>query len=537
MCSRTVILDTTPRTLTCWNNTIAVGSESGSIVLLNAITGSQLAVLSKHIQCVRSLTFSLDGTLLVSGSSDSTVLLWDVQTGGVVKSFCGHTEDVLSVSISLDCTTIASGSWDNTICLWDIQTGVCHCVINRDSYIRSVCFSPTISQLLISGSRTHIEQWDSKGCQIGSTYGGSLFALSLDGSCFVSWRESAAIVQNSNSGAVVAKIQVPGNELRCCCLSPNGNFVAGGTGHTIYVWDITDSNPRLIKTLVGHTNDIASLTFSSSLTSASEDGSVKFWQIGASPKDQVTTGIMATPHKQTRIESVSLQVKDGIVVTRHKAGEVKTWDLTTGLCKASFQTPAKGSLWSDIQLIEGRLVLVWWEDEKIHIWEVEKEEHVQIVHPSLSDVDGIRISGDGLKIFCLKMDYILALSMSTHDIIGEVELEGYIWLDPLRADGSKIWVWLDNSSLQQWDFGTLGSSPILLSNAPLNRPQLDLVDGHLWWKNSPNKIRDTITGKEVFQLSGRYGNPCDVQWDGRYLVAGYKSGEVLILDFNCVHPQ
>ena len=46
-----------------------------------------------------------------------------------------------------------------------------------------------------------------------------------------------------------------------------------------------------------------------------------------------------------------------------------------------------------------------------------------------------------------------------------------------------------------------------------------------------------VTGKVVFQLTGRFAKPVDVQWDSRYLVAGYKSGEVLILNFNHVFPS
>jgi WD40 repeat protein len=116
------------------NNSIAVGSEPGDIIILNAITGSQTAVLSGHTDEVNCLTFSSDGTSLVSGSDDCTVKLWDVQTGGVVKTFSGHTDWVWSVSISADCTIIASGSSDNTICLWNIQTGECQHVIRQQEY-------------------------------------------------------------------------------------------------------------------------------------------------------------------------------------------------------------------------------------------------------------------------------------------------------------------------------------------------------------------------------------------------------------------
>ena len=538
MCSRTVKLDTDPLSLACWNNTIAVGSQSGRIIFLNAITGSQLAVLSKHTDWVRSLTFSLDGTLLVSGSDDKTVLLWDVQTGGIIKSFHGHTSFVQSVSISLDHATIASGSSDETISLWDIQTGICRCVINRNEGVKSVNFSPTNPQLLISTSKDHtIEQWDANGCQIRSTYEGSYIAFSPNGTCFVSWRRRAAMIRNSETGAVVAELEVPSGKLKSCCFSPNGNLVAGGASCTIYIWDITSSNPCLIETLVGHTASITSLTFSSSLTSASADGSVKFWEIATSSTVPIATNMIFTPPTPTAIQSTSLQTRDGVAITSDAAGEVKIWDLTTGLCKASFETPAKGT-WRDAQLIEGRLIHVWWENGNIHIWDAEKKELVQTIYTSVLDTNGLRISGDGSKVFCLSEKLILTGSILTGDIIGKVELESDSYLDPLCADGSKVWVCLlDSSLLQGWDFGTSDPSPILLSSTTLNRPRLDLVDGHKWWEISPNKVKDVVTGEEVFLLSGRYGKPWEVRWDGQYLVAGYESGEVLILDLTCILPQ
>jgi hypothetical protein len=52
----------------------------------------------------------------------------------------------------------------------------------------------------------------------------------------------------------------------------------------------------------------------------------------------------------------------------------------------------------------------------------------------------------------------------------------------------------------------------------------------------PSRIEDAFTREEVFRLSGRYRKPTIARWDGRSLVAGYRSGEVLILDFdNALH--
>ena len=269
--------------LSYWNNIIAVGSRHGDIIILDAITGSQTAVLSGHTDGVNSLTFSPDGTLLVSGSDDTTVKLWDVQTGGLLKTFHSHTNCVHSVSISADHTTIASGSSDTTVYLWNVSTGEYH-VIEQQNRVYTVSFSPIDPQYLLSICDSKLWQWDINGHQVGPTYNGSHVAFSPDGTQFVSCEGSAVTVWDSRSGAAVTEFHVANDKTQYCCFSPDGRLVAVAAGSTAYVWDITGSEPHLSDTFIGHTEDITSLVFSSSssLISASQDKSVKFWIIGAS---------------------------------------------------------------------------------------------------------------------------------------------------------------------------------------------------------------------------------------------------------------
>jgi len=539
-CSRTISFKCRPLCLAYQEGAFAVGLTYNEIAILDAITGSQVAILTGHTDWVRSLAFSVDGIFLVSGGDDKTVKLWDVQTGGVVKTFCGHASWVLSVSISPDCTTIASGSGDRTIRLWHVQVGDCFCVIDGfEDQVTSVNFSPTNPQLLISASDDNtVQQWGIDGCQIGPTHEGEGVAFSPDGTQFVSWGGQVATVRNSDSRVVIAKLQTPSGNFQCCCFSPNSKLVAGSAGCTSYIWDTTGLDPHLIKTLNGHTYDITSLIFPSSLFSASYDNTVKFWQTDAPSTDPVTTDTESAPLTLSSIQSVSLQVKDGIAISSDKAGVVKIWDILTGLCRASFQTPAEGRTWRDVQLTEGRLIVVWHKDQKIYIWDGEKDEFLQVVDTPASSVMGVRISGDGSKVFCLAEKSIQAWSIWTGEPMGkvEMELEDEAYFDPFYVDGSKIWVCFKHSQAQGWDFGISGSSPIQLSNKLLDKPHLDLIGGTRW-NTSPCIIKDPITGKEVFQLVGEYATPDEVQWDGQHLVVGYESGEVLILDFKHLLPQ
>ena len=527
-CSRTVALDSWPLSLACWKDTIAIGLGTGDITILDRITGSQAAILSGHTDYVRSVVFSSDGTLLVSGSDDNTVKLWDVQTGGIIKAFCGHSNYILSVSISVDCTTIASGSSDQTICLWDIQTGECNHTIKQQEEVFCVRFFPTNSQHLIFVSGRKVRQWNTIDHQINSTYDGSHVALSPDGTQFVLCHEAAVVVQNSNSGAVVANFHVPSNNTNYCCFSPDGSLIAAAAHNIVYVWDITSLDPHIVQTFIGHTEEITSLTFSSpsSLISSSWDRSVKFWQIDASPVDPVVN-LSLISLNSTPIKSITLQVKDGIAISSDKDGIVRTWDILTGFCKASFQTPAKDCDWCDVRLIDSKLISAWKKDEQIDIWDVEKGELLQMVTLSIIDVEDVRISEDGTKVFCLHYKSIQSWSIQTGEVVSEVELESSIPRRSLTVDGSRVWVHSPVLEPQGWDFGIPDSPPVQLPTIPSSHST-----GTKLWDAYKFGIKDTVTGKVVFQLGGRFAEPIDSQWDGQYLVAGYQSGEVLILDFN-----
>ena len=542
-CVYTVSFDGTPLALVCSGDLVAVGLWSGDIIVLDAITGGQAAVLSGHSDRVGSLAFSLDGTYLISGSNDGTINLSDVLTGGVIKTFRSHAYSVRSVSISPDCTIIASGYSDNTIRLWNARTGECDCVIDgHNGHVNAVSFSPTNPRLLISASDDHtVREWDNNGHQIGSAYEGDHVAFSWDGSRFVSWRDSVATVRDSHSGAIVTELQVSSSDFRCCCFSPDGRFVAGSANRTIYVWNITDPDPRPVEAFVGHTSVVTSLAFSSSLISTSGDNTVKFWRIGVSSTGQIVTDPALTPLPPASITSISLQTKDGIAISSDSVGMVQTWDLSTGLCTASFRTAVRGG--RDVRLINGRLIIVC--DGKdcgneavdedgageIQIWDIEKGELLRAVDTSERIIIDLWISGDGAKVFCLGEGSIRAWSTWTGEYAGGVTFQGRLQPDSLTVGGTKVWVHFVRSPSQGWDFGVPGEPPVPLPNSSPNKPRLDITDDTEGQNTSGARIKDTATAHEFLQLSRRFAEPCAIQCDHRYLVAGYESGEVLILDF------
>jgi len=362
----------------------------------------------------------------------------------------------------------------------------------------------------------------------------------VDGSLFISWDQEVATVRNSDSGETVAELHVANSIFQRCCFSPDDKLVACAAGEIIYVWDIASSDPCLIETLLGHTKDVTSIAFSSPslLLSTSDDKSVRSWQIKPLSSDQVPSYSKPTPSPSIPIRSISLQTGDGIAISSDSDGAVKTWDISTGLCKASFHTPVDTNSWRDVRLVGGRLIAAWLAEEGLYIWDVERSEVLHTIHGLVNlPLSDFRISGDGSKVFFVDKKSIQAWSIQTGEVAGKVKLEHKPYPHSLVLDGSKVWVHFKDSPTQGWDFGTADSSPTLLSDTSPERPHLDFVDGTKGWNTNRSRIEDTVAGKEVFYLPKKIAEPSVSQWDGQHLVAGYESGEVIILDFAHMFSQ
>ena len=568
-CSRTIPLSSSPQCFAYWEGIIAVGLGS-SVVLLDAITGTEISCLYEYPATgwVISLTFSLDGTLLVSTTQlaptllrhtqSGSVRLWDIQTGGLIRTF--HNDIPLySVSISPDGTTIASGADNGVILLWNVQTGNSHSIeTSQDAPVTGITFSPIDSRRILSSTFYSLWQGGIDGRQIGTSQhearniedspyasnGTDLkpgdVAYALDGTRFVSCRGNVTTVRDSESGAEVVELDSPdGLELRQCRFSPDGRFVACATDTIIWVWDITTPEAPLVGHLFGHSSTIVFIAFSSSIISGSWDQSVRLWNTGGFSVELLEADLTVERDGPTEIKSVNLYAEDGVVVTSNWCGMVKIWDLPTGRCKSFFQTPAK--VVSDTRLAGDTLIIVWWADEEksYNIWDVYKGQLLRRIYTSLPNIRGLKISGDGSMIFGLCGDHntgrscIDAQSVQTGESVGRVEID-FREDSALFVRGSKVGI--DHSRGSGWDFG--GPKVSDLEEFP-DPPRLHLIyEPSRSIRVTKPLIEDTVTKSLVFRPPDRYMEFVGVEWDGRYLFIWSRArDDILIVDFNPVYGQ
>ncbi len=92
-----------------------------SAKLWDAATGRIIQTFH-HAGELASVSFSPDGTRVLTGSNDKTMKLWDAASGRLLHSFGGYSYPVYSVTFSPDGADVLSGNLDG-IKLYEAASG------------------------------------------------------------------------------------------------------------------------------------------------------------------------------------------------------------------------------------------------------------------------------------------------------------------------------------------------------------------------------------------------------------------------------
>ena len=97
-------------------------SRHGGVVLWDLATGKEVQRISGHGGSIEALTFSPDGSSLLTGSQDQTARLWDVKTGKETRRFSSQGGWVTSVGFTPDGRTALTVTRESVI-FWDTDAG------------------------------------------------------------------------------------------------------------------------------------------------------------------------------------------------------------------------------------------------------------------------------------------------------------------------------------------------------------------------------------------------------------------------------
>ncbi|CAE6484512.1 unnamed protein product [Rhizoctonia solani] len=194
-------------------------------------TGSEQPVVEsgEHQNSIRAITFSHDGAHIVSGSRNGIIRVWDAYSGQMaLPPLVGHPGYVFTIAVSFDNTMIVSGSSDNTVRVWEMQSGrpVFDPLRGHTSFVHTVAFTPNNS-FIVSGCHGMVCVWDSHTGQ-------SLLAPLLHKDSIYSMT-----------------------------ISPDSTYIAAGLDDgTIQIWDVT-SGKAISELFTGRKSEVNMLAYSS----------------------------------------------------------------------------------------------------------------------------------------------------------------------------------------------------------------------------------------------------------------------------------
>ena len=303
-----------------------------------------------HEGAVNSISFSMDGTKLVSGSDDYSIKLWDIESYNLIntlkekynfpnsdKEKCHGKVD--SVTFSPDDKTIVSccgdlphpGTVHANIKFWDVIENK---VTQRIGWwSNSAKYSPN-GKFLVAGGKNLFTQapiyvCDAENNKLLYSYDGSGIgnvAFSSNSKLLVSASEFNRInIWNLENGTEHRTLKgLYREEFYAFTFSPDNKLLyAGGAHHRITIFDIDTGN--MLKYLEGHNGKINSLLFipeDDILVSASDDGNLGFWD-----KSNDYKPIFSQVHNFP-IKSICFTDKKKILATCSEDESIKLWDIS-----------------------------------------------------------------------------------------------------------------------------------------------------------------------------------------------------------------
>lgn len=164
-----------------WDGTITFSADGtrlvgcrrdSSLQVWDTQSGSRVGQLEGHKNLIASVAFSPDDTVIASASEDGEIRLWDtLSLRAIVRPTMGHSDQAYSISFSLDGTRLVSGGYDNSVRdvrnvrIWDVSTGLQVLQIEQETKGfanegQSLICSPNGKQVASGSPEGTLKVWD-----------------------------------------------------------------------------------------------------------------------------------------------------------------------------------------------------------------------------------------------------------------------------------------------------------------------------------------------------------------------------------------
>jgi len=385
--------------------TLATGSEDskGFIKLWNLDSLSQIPRVFQapeqkspfdkgHTEGVLSVTFSKDGTRLLTSSYDKTARLWELESGKQLQRFWGHNWWVWDANFSTDERRIVTASQDGTAVIWSAETGKQGAPFTgHQGPVYSAHFSPDpdSKHVITSGYDRRILLWKPEDIV---PYDFSKIVSGKQNEpppyiAFEGHQESVQSAEFTNDGTMI---------------------ISASHDNTVKLWDI--ASRKALKTFRGHDSWVQSATLLNDgkwILSASHDAHLKLWNIANYAEIRTLKGRVLAQHVDAVLD-VSFSNDGKQLVTASRDKTAISWDVATGQAEKEF-TEGHSFLASNAIFLPDRKHLATAAvDNSVRIWDIQTgTEHKRFEHTGRSaaiDVSAdsrLLLTGSDKKTVCI----------------------------------------------------------------------------------------------------------------------------------------
>jgi WD40 repeat protein len=153
------------------DQTIAFGSDKGSVKLCDVNTGRCLLELNAHTDSVRSLAYFPGGRRLASAGLDGRLIIWNLEDGtkhGIAAGYEGETildRGIWSMTLSPDGKRILTQGGTGEIKVWDASSLTELFALRCSSTPCNLRYSPDGAVFVSAGMEGVVKVWDARSCR------------------------------------------------------------------------------------------------------------------------------------------------------------------------------------------------------------------------------------------------------------------------------------------------------------------------------------------------------------------------------------
>jgi len=481
---------------------LAASTVTGAIHLWRVPDGTPLLTLQGHSDWVRSVSFSPDGSTLLSGSDDQSACLWDVKTGDCRKVLLGHKGRVYAVAFAPDGQTVASGGDDCTIRLWDASDGQpLGSMEGHAERIRSLAFSPGGNLLASGGEDGTVRLW------------------------------------NSQTSQPLATLPEQSSHIYTVAFNHDGTMLAGGGGNCrIYVWNIdVQGTAQHLHTLSGQSGNVYSVAFNSSgscLASAGDEQVIRLWDVQSGQGRKLLHG------HHNRVRALAFARAGDFLVSGGSDQSLRFWDTGSGHCLVTLHGYSSW-VYAVAYSPEGDILAHDCEDHSVRLWSLAEQRYIKTLRGHQSWLYALAFSADGSLLASGSDDHTIKLweresgacVRTLHGHAGRVRCVAFSPCDRILASGS------DDRSVRLWDVQTGVCLRVMEGNADRVRSVAFNMDGSMLVSGGDDqclRLWDTQTGACLKTLQTQGGRVWSTIFDpaGTLLASGGDDAAIHLWDVN-----